>query len=121
MAITSAISDLFKSIYEVFASFFSAIYAVIHAAVSTVWNFILGVVNLVQSILVQAVHFTGGVGKFVASECLSCNLARYNCQSCLQCLGNFVALLVGGVLVFAYLRFSATGTRSTTVTQKKTQ
>ncbi|OAQ73615.1 hypothetical protein VFPPC_01292 [Pochonia chlamydosporia 170] len=101
MAITSAISDLFKSIYEVFASFFSAIYAVIHAAVSTVWNFILGVVNLVQSILVQAVHFTGGVGKFVAS--------------------NFVALLVGGVLVFAYLRFSATGTRSTTVTQKKTQ
>lgn len=40
---------------------------------------------------------------------------------CLPCLGNFVALMVGGLLVFAYLRFSATPSRAGPVAQKKTQ
>jgi hypothetical protein len=35
--------------------------------------------------------------------------------------GNIVALAVGGLLVFAYLRFSATGSRAQPVAAKKTQ
>ena len=68
MAITSAISDLFSSIYELFASFFGAIYAVIHGAFMAVWNFIVAILSLVQNVITEAIHLTGGVGKFVASE-----------------------------------------------------
>ncbi|OAA50698.1 hypothetical protein NOR_01148 [Metarhizium rileyi] len=101
MALTTALSDLFNSIYELFASCLSTIYAVIHAAFSTVWNFIASIFNLVLGVFREAVHLTGGLGKFVAS--------------------NFVALIVGGLLVFAYLRFSATTTRTQPAAQKKTQ
>ena len=68
MAITSAISDLFSSIYELFASFFGAIYAVIHGAFSAVYNFIAAILSLVQNVITEAIHLTGGVGKFVASK-----------------------------------------------------
>ncbi|EFZ02786.1 hypothetical protein X797_000737 [Metarhizium robertsii] len=101
MTLTTAVSDLFQSIYELFASILSTIYAVIHAAFTTVWNFVASILSLVQSIVREAVHLTGGVGKFVAS--------------------NFVALIVGGLLVFAYLRFSATPSRAGPVAQKKTR
>lgn len=70
MTLTTAVSDLFQSIYELFASVLSTIYAVIHAAFSTVWNFIASILSLVQSIVREAVHLTGGVGKFVASKSL---------------------------------------------------
>ncbi|KHO01595.1 uncharacterized protein MAM_00596 [Metarhizium album ARSEF 1941] len=100
MALTSAVSDLFKSIYELLASVLSAIYAVVHAAFSTVRGVIAGILSLVQSTVHEALHLTGGVGKFVAS--------------------NFAALVVGGLLVFAYLRFSATpSSRAGSVAQKK--
>jgi phage-related protein len=68
MAVTTAVSDLFKSIYELFASVLGTIYAVIHGAFSFVWNFVTGILGLVQRVFTEAVHLTGGVGKFVASK-----------------------------------------------------
>lgn len=70
MTLTTAVSDLFQSIYELFASVLSTIYTVIHAAFSTVRNFVASILSLAQSIVQGVVHLTGGVGKFVASESL---------------------------------------------------
>lgn len=88
MSITSGVSGIFTSIYDLFASLLAILQGVI-----------VCIVDVVQDLISQAVHLTSGVTKFVAS--------------------NFIALAVGGLLVFAYLRYSAGSRRA--VAGKKTQ
>ncbi|QPG94291.1 hypothetical protein C2857_005617 [Epichloe festucae Fl1] len=99
MSITSGVSGIFKSIYDLFASLLATIFAVLQGAVSAAQGFIVCIVDVVQDVISQAVHLTSGVAKFVAS--------------------NFIALAVGGLLVFAYLRYSANSRQA--VAGKKTQ
>ncbi|SPJ85129.1 uncharacterized protein FTOL_10980 [Fusarium torulosum] len=98
MAITSAVSDLFASIYELFASVFNTIYTIIHSVFSAVLGFIQGFFNLISDVLSGLVDVTGGVGKFVAS--------------------NAAILAVGALAAFAYVRYTAQGKA---VANKKTQ
>ncbi|KAF5670496.1 hypothetical protein FHETE_4403 [Fusarium heterosporum] len=98
MAITSAITDLLSSIYELFASVLNTIYTVIHSIFSAVLGFVQGLFNLVGDVLSGLVDVTGGVGKFVAS--------------------NAAILAVGALAAFAYVRYTAQGRA---VANKKTQ
>ncbi|EXM08876.1 hypothetical protein NOF04DRAFT_8379 [Fusarium oxysporum II5] len=98
MAITSAISDLFSSIYELLASVFNTFYSVIHSILSAVLGFVQGLFNLIGDVVSGLVEVTGGVGKFVAS--------------------NAAILAIGVLGTFAYVRYTAQGR---TVANKKTQ
>ena len=68
MAVTSAINDLFASIYELLASVFNTFYNIIHSILSAVLGFVQGVFNLISDVVSGLVDVTGGVGKFVASK-----------------------------------------------------
>jgi phage-related protein len=70
MAVTNAITDLFKSIYELFASVLGAIYHTLHSIVMAVVGLFSGFVQLVADIFQGAFDVVGGVGKFVISECI---------------------------------------------------
>ncbi|KAM0559275.1 hypothetical protein ACHAO7_001535 [Fusarium culmorum] len=98
MAITSAINDLFSSIYELLASVFNTVYAIIHSIFSAVLGFVQGLFNLIGDVVSGLVEVTGGVGKFVAS--------------------NAAILAVGALGAFAYVRYTAQGKQ---VANKKTQ
>ncbi|KAM0307943.1 hypothetical protein HYE67_000364 [Fusarium culmorum] len=98
MAITSAINDLFASIYELLASVFNTVYAIIHSIFSAVLGFVQGLFNLIGDVVSGLVEVTGGVGKFVAS--------------------NAAILAVGALGAFAYVRYTAQGKQ---VANKKTQ
>ncbi|CAF3459039.1 unnamed protein product [Fusarium graminearum] len=98
MAITSAINDLFASIYELLASVFNTVYTIIHSILSAVLGFVQGLFNLIGDVVSGLVDVTGGVGKFVAS--------------------NAAILAVGALGAFAYVRYTAQGKQ---VANKKTQ
>ncbi|QPC69526.1 hypothetical protein HYE68_000278 [Fusarium pseudograminearum] len=98
MAITSAINDLFASIYELLASVFNTVYAIIHSIFSAVLGFVQGLFNLIGDVVSGLVDVTGGVGKFVAS--------------------NAAILAVGALGAFAYVRYTAQGKQ---IANKKTQ
>jgi phage-related protein len=78
MAITSAVGDLFASIYELFASLFNTIYTIIHSVLSAILGFIQGFFNLITDVLSGLVDVTGGVGKFVASKFLHLSLSSFS-------------------------------------------
>lgn len=65
MAITSAISDLFKSFYELLASVFGTAYSIVYSAFAAVFSFINGIFTLAGDILGGFIDITTGVGKFV--------------------------------------------------------
>ncbi|KAM5346344.1 hypothetical protein ACJ41O_009349 [Fusarium nematophilum] len=92
MAITSAINDFLRSIYELLASVFSTIYAVIHSVLVAILGFARGLFNLIADVASGLVDVAGGVGKFVA--------------------GNAAILAVGAIAAFAYVRFTAQGQRA---------
>ncbi|UNI22766.1 hypothetical protein JDV02_008626 [Purpureocillium takamizusanense] len=98
MAITTAVSDLFNSFYELLSSVFGAAYAIVNSVVGAVVGFVTGIFKLVGDVLGGAVDIAGGVGKFLA--------------------GNIVLISVGALLAFAFVRYTAQGQRA--VTQKKT-
>lgn len=66
MAITTAISDFIKSIYELLASILSTAYTIVSSTVSAVLNFFAGLFTLLGNIISGMVDVAGGVGKFVA-------------------------------------------------------
>ncbi|KAI1039540.1 hypothetical protein LB505_002663 [Fusarium chuoi] len=116
MAITSAISDLFSSIYELLASVFNTIYSVIHSILTAILAFVQGFFNLIGDVVSGLVEVTGGVGKFVASEfspLYSHHLSRADDD-----IGNAAILAVGALGAFAYVRYTAQGRA---VANKKTQ
>ncbi|KAK7220762.1 hypothetical protein V2G26_008765 [Clonostachys chloroleuca] len=100
MTITTAISDLFKSFYELIASVLSAAYAVVHSTVDAVLGFITGLVTLLGDITGGVIDVTSGVGKFI--------------------LGNFVVVSIGALAAFGYLRYTAQG-RQLLANKKATQ
>ncbi|KAG6003051.1 hypothetical protein E4U54_000755 [Claviceps lovelessii] len=100
MSLSSAVSGIFTSIYDLFASILAAILALAQGALHGVQSTLMGIVHLARDVVSQMVHLTGGATKLVAS--------------------NFIALAVGGLLVFAYLRYAA-GNRPAVPAQKKTQ
>lgn len=71
MAITTAISDFIKSIYELLASILSTAYAVVSSTVSAILNFFAGLFDLLGNIVSGMVDVAGGVGKFVAGTFLA--------------------------------------------------
>ncbi|KAH7175438.1 hypothetical protein EDB81DRAFT_4121 [Dactylonectria macrodidyma] len=89
MAITSAISDFIKSIYELLISIISTAYAVVSSAVNAILGFITGIFTLVGDVVKGMVDVAGGVGKFVA--------------------GNAVLITIGALAAFAYVRFTVQG------------
>jgi phage-related protein len=65
MAITTAVSDLFSSFYELIASIFGAAYSLVHGLVSVIVGFFSGVVNLILGFIRETLHAAGSSGKFV--------------------------------------------------------
>ncbi|KAK0622336.1 hypothetical protein B0T14DRAFT_563796 [Immersiella caudata] len=89
MAITSAVSDLVASIYELFASFVGAVYTIVHSFVMGIFNLFTGFFAFIADIFKGVFDIVGGVGKFVT--------------------GNIVILGLIGAGVFAYFRFTQQG------------
>jgi hypothetical protein len=68
MAITSAVTDLFASIYELLASFLGAVYTIVHSFVMGIFNLFAGFLAFFGDIFQGVFDIVGGVGKFVAGE-----------------------------------------------------
>lgn len=68
MAITSAVSDLVASVYELFASFIGAIYTIVHSFLAGIANLFAGVFHLFADVFQGVFDLVGGVGKFVAGK-----------------------------------------------------
>jgi hypothetical protein len=66
MAVTNAITDLFKSVYELLASILGAAYTIVHSFVSGVLSLFAGFFAFVGDIGKGVFDLVGGVGKFVA-------------------------------------------------------
>jgi hypothetical protein len=132
MAITSAVTDLIKSVGELLSSVFHAAYAIIHSFVSGIFGLLAGFFAFVGDIGQGVFDLAGGVGKFVAGMCLSpllsvqyfCwhQLALWNSMSvlgiCLEIrmteqnrllintlLGNAAIIAVLAAAGYAYVRF----------------
>ena len=119
MAVTSAINDLFASIYELLASVFNTFYNIIHSILSAVLSFVQGVFNLISDVVSGLVDVTGGVGKFVASKLsLFCDVRVVGGMILIMYTGNAAILAIGALGAFAYVRYTAQGK---TVANKKTQ
>ena len=89
MAITTAISDLFASFYELFASIIGTMYSMVHALFSAVVNFVTGIFTLIADVLGGFVEMAGGIGKFLAS--------------------NVAILAVGVIGAVLFVRYTAQG------------
>jgi hypothetical protein len=103
MAITTAVSDLFSSFYELIASIFGAAYSLVHGLVSVIVGFFSGVVNLILGFIRETLHAAGSSGKFV-----------------LHNADKGIWILVGVAAAVAVARFTATGQR-TAANNKRTQ
>lgn len=68
MAVTSAISDLFSSFYELLASILGAAYSVVHGLFMAVFNLVTGVINLVGDFVGGLINVTEGVAKFALGK-----------------------------------------------------
>ncbi|KFH45459.1 hypothetical protein ACRE_037680 [Hapsidospora chrysogenum ATCC 11550] len=99
MALTSAVSDFIKSIYELFASVFGTAYSLAHSLFMAIFNFVGGLLTLAGDIASGVLDIAGGVSKFV--------------------LGNFVLVVVGAVAAIAFVRYTAQG-RQVAAAGKKT-
>ncbi|KAG7291323.1 hypothetical protein NEMBOFW57_001336 [Staphylotrichum longicolle] len=85
MAVTNAITDLVKSVYELLASILGAAYTIIHSFINGVLGLFAGFFAFVGDIGKGVFDLVGGVGKFIA--------------------GNAVILAVIGAAGYAYIRF----------------
>lgn len=85
MAVTSAVTDLIKSIGELLSSVFGAAYAIIHSFVSGVFSLLAGFFAFIGDIGQGVFDLAGGVGKFVA--------------------GNAAIIAVLAAAGYAYVRF----------------
>lgn len=65
MALTSAVSDFIKSIYELFASVFGTAYSLAHSLFMAIFNFVGGLLTLAGDIASGVLDIAGGVSKFV--------------------------------------------------------
>ncbi|QDS75612.1 hypothetical protein FKW77_006574 [Venturia effusa] len=70
MALTTAISDFIKSIFELFASFFQTLFALIQTILMTVYNFFASVLQLGADSMKGVFDIFGGVANFLISNAL---------------------------------------------------
>jgi len=70
MALTTAISDFVKSIFELFASFFQTLFALIQTILMTVYNFVTSVLQLGADSFKGVFDIFGGVANFLLSNIL---------------------------------------------------
>ncbi|KAK5659612.1 hypothetical protein OQA88_816 [Cercophora sp. LCS_1] len=89
MAITTAITDLFSSVYELFASLIGAAYTIVHSFVAGIASLFAGFFAFIADIFQGVFDIVGGVGKFVT--------------------GNIVILGIIGAGVYGYLHFTRQG------------
>jgi phage-related protein len=68
MALTTAISDFVKSIFELFASFFQTLFALIQTILMTVYNFVASVLQLGADSFKGVFDIFGGVANFLLCE-----------------------------------------------------
>ncbi|KAK1756480.1 hypothetical protein QBC47DRAFT_380034 [Echria macrotheca] len=108
MAVTTAVTDLFASFYELFASIVNAAWTIVHSFIMGIAGLFTGVFTFFADIFKGLFDVVGGVGKFVT--------------------GNFVILGVIAAGAFAYFRFTEQGqmqarnlgAKSSAVANKKT-
>lgn len=115
MAVTSAISDFFASIFELISSVFKTAYAIVHSILTAAVNFVSGVFTLITDLFSGVVDVAGGIGKFVFGRFLpaSCSGRGFGKKS-LTCVGNIVVVALVGAGVFAYMRYTAQGQKLAT-------
>ncbi|KAM7200884.1 hypothetical protein V8F20_005126 [Naviculisporaceae sp. PSN 640] len=89
MAITSAVTDLVKSVGELLSSLVHAVYSIFHTFFSAVVHLFSGFIAFVSDIFQGVLDVVGGIGKFVA--------------------GNIVMLGLIGAAGYAYVRYTAQG------------
>jgi len=85
MAITSAFTDLLKSLAELFSSVLNAAYSIVHSSVAGILGLFAGFFAFVGDIGKGVFDLVGGFGKFV--------------------VGNAAILAVIGGACYAYMRF----------------
>lgn len=68
MTLSSAITDFFNGLYELFASMASVAYRTVHSVFAAVWGLFSGIVNLITDVVGGSVEVVGGVGRFLISE-----------------------------------------------------
>lgn len=117
MALSTALEDFMKSIYELFASIVGTVYSIIYSTVSAVFAFIAGLFSLVGDVVAGMAKAAGGVGKFVTGK-FSCVEGKTPVLTWL--IGNIVLITIGALGAFAYVRYTAQG-RRLAVEGKKTQ
>lgn len=112
MAITTAISDFFASILELFSSVFNGAYALVHSIFTAAFNFVSGIFTLITDLLSGVIDVGEGIGKFVfgkSPESYMCCEADANGWT-----GNVVIIALVGAGVFAYMRYTAQGQKLAT-------
>ena len=65
MAVTTAVEDLFKSVYELFASVVGTVVTLVQTFLNAILSFFSGFVNMIAQIFSGVVDVVGGVGKFI--------------------------------------------------------
>lgn len=112
MAITSAVSDLVASVYELFASFLGAIYTIVHSFLAGIANLFAGVFHMFADVFQGVFDLVGGVGKFIAGKSSSFHASSTNQGKGADGVwftGNAVIIGLVAAAGYAYVRFTAQG------------
>jgi len=97
--LVSAVTDLFHSFYELFASFFTTLFNLVYGLVDGVVSFITGVLSLFAHTVTGVLEVVGETGKFLVGNLF------------------FIAIIGGGA--WAYLRYQKQQGNAVVVGDKK--
>lgn len=102
MAITTAITDLIKSVAELISSVFGAAYSIVHSFLTGVFGLFAGFFAMIGDLGEGVFDIVGGVGKFIAgkSHTMSGGLSGADVV-----IANIVVLGLVGAAGYAYMRF----------------
>lgn len=110
MAITSAVTDLVSSVYELFASLVGAAYTIVHSFVAGILSLFSGFFAFIADIFQGVFDIVGGVGKFVTGMSLSPTFPyKVGSEANGSHTGNIVILGLIGAGVYGYLHFTRQG------------
>jgi hypothetical protein len=117
MAITTAISDFVKSIYELFESFFTTLFGLVNTVVSAVVTFFADLINLVVGTLKGSLNVLGETGKFIFGEPEGHEKmieARANYE-----IGNAILIIIVAAGAVGYLQYQRSQGKPVVVGNKK--
>ncbi|KAK0631052.1 hypothetical protein B0T17DRAFT_488754 [Bombardia bombarda] len=89
MAVTSAVSDLVKSVAELFSSLVGAVYTIVHTFFAGILHLFSGFFAFIGDIFAGVLDLVGGLGKFIT--------------------GNIVILGILAIGVYGYFHFTQQG------------